>query len=159
MRAAHAVATACSTKRACNKAAPSAPSAGMSRVLAKPGSGALASTAMATGSFIAVLPRELLRIHAEKIGEPKSPHQNDRREHAVLLPAAAGGGDALAQAQRPAHTLEPLAECNVFHQRNRWKAAHRLERLATHEHRLVAGCDPGKARADAHEPSDDGQQR
>src|SRR5262245_16516084 len=157
--AAHAVATARSTRRACNKAAPSGPSAGISRVLAKPGSGALASTAIATGSFIAVSLRELFRIGTEEIGEPQPPHQDHCVDHPILFPAPTGGDDAFAQAQRPAHALEALAERDVFHQRDRGKTARRLERGAPHEHRLVAGRNPGEPRADVHEPGDDAQQR
>src|SRR5215467_5207330 len=157
--AAHAVATARSTRRACNAAAPSAPSAGMRRVLAKPGSGALASTAIATGSFIAVSLRELFRIGTEEIGEPQPPHQDHRAEHAMLFPATTGGGDAFAQTQRPAHALEALAERDVFHQRDWRKTTRRLECRATHEYRLVAGRNPGEPRADVHEPGDDEQQR
>src|SRR6516165_4172973 len=134
MRAEHAVATARSTRRACNEAAPSAPSAGMSRVLAKPGSGALASTAIATGSFIAVLLRELFRIGAEEIGEPQPPHQDHCVDYAILFPAPTGGGDAFAQAQRPAYALEALAERDVFHQRDWRKTTRRLECRATHEY-------------------------
>src|SRR5262249_22840129 len=116
MTAAHAVATARSTRRACNKAAPAAPSAGMRRVLAKPGSGALASTATATGSFIAISLRELFRIGTEEIGEPQPPHQDHRVEHAMLFPAPSGGGDALAQAHRLADALGAVADRAVFHQ-------------------------------------------
>src|SRR5262245_50401963 len=159
MTAAHAVATARATSRACNEAAPSAPSAGMSRVLAKPGSGALASTAIATGSFIAVLLRELFRIGAKEIGEPQPPHQDHCVDYPILFPAPTGGDDALAQAQRPAHALEALAERDVFHQRDCGKPARGLEGRATHEHRLIAGRNPGEPRADVHEPGDDAQQR
>src|SRR5262245_8693512 len=159
MRAAHAVATACSMSRACSEAAPSAPSAGMSRVLAKPGSGALASTATATGSFITVLPCEFFRIGTKEIGKPQAPHQNDCAEHSLLLPAPARGCDALAQAQRPAHALKPLAERDVFHQCNGGKAAYRLKRAAMHEHRLIASCDPGEAGAQVHEPGNNRQNR
>src|SRR6516165_7747850 len=148
MTAAHAVATARPTRRACNKAAPAAPSAGMRRVLAKPASGALASTATATGSFIAISLRELFRIGTEEIGEPQPPHQDHRAEHAMLFPAPTGGGDAFAQAQR-----------DVFHQRDWRKTTRRLECRATHEYRLVAGRNPGEPRADVHEPGDDEQQR
>src|SRR5262245_59918894 len=98
MTAAHAVATARSTRRACNEAEPSAPSAGMRRGWAKPGSGALASTATTTGSFITVLLRERFRTGPEKIGEPQPPHQDHCLEHAILFPAPTGGGDAFAQA-------------------------------------------------------------
>src|SRR5262245_40896225 len=106
------------------QAAPAAPSAGMRRVLAKPASGALVSTATATGSFIAISLRELFRIGTEEIGEPQPPHQDHRAEHAMLFPAPTGGGDAFAQAQRPAHALEALAERDVFHQRG-WKINNR----------------------------------
>src|SRR5262249_14865123 len=159
MTAAHAVATARATSRACNEAAPSAPSAGMSRVLAKPGSEALASTAIATGSFIAVLLRQLFRIGAEEIGEPQPPHQDHRVDHPILFPAPTGGDDAVAQAQRPAHGLGRVAKSEVSHQRDPRTARRRLERRATHEYRLVAGRNPGEPRADVHEPGDDAQQR
>src|SRR5215208_1211431 len=132
MAAAHAVSTARSTRRPCNIAAPHAPSTGMSRVLAKPGIGALASTATVTGSFIAVTSRQLFRISAEEIGEPQPPHQHHGVEHAALLPAPAGGDDAFAQAQRPARAFEAFAEVDVFHQRNRRKTAPRPERVAPH---------------------------
>src|SRR5215831_18709709 len=158
MRAALAVAIACSTRRACNKAAPSALSAGMSRVLAKPGSGALASTAAATASVIAVLPRELFRICTKKICEPQPPHQDHCGGHAVLLPAPSGGGHAVPQAQGFTDTLEPLGERDVFHQRNCRKPAYCPEGVSAHEHRLVARCDAGEAREQAHEPSNHGQQ-
>src|SRR5262249_44484922 len=148
-----------STGRACTEGARWAPSAGMSGVWAKPGSEALATPAFATGSFIAVLLRQLFRIGAEEIGEPQPPHQDHRVDHPILFPAPTGGDDAVAQAQRPAHALEALAKCDVFHQRDRGKAARRLERRATHEYRLVAGRNPGEPRADVHEPGDDAQQR
>src|SRR5713101_2276120 len=159
MPAAHAVSTARSISRACNKAALSAPMAGMSRVLAKPASGALASTATATGSFIAVMLRELFRIGAEEKSQPQAPHQHHGVEHAVLFPAPAGGDDALAQAQRPAHALEALAERDVLHQRDLRKAAGCLKCVAPREYRLVAGRNPGEPRAQAHEPADDEQER
>src|SRR5258708_5579474 len=150
MTAAHAVATARATSRACNEAAPSAPSAGMSRVLAKPGSGALASTAIATGSFIAVLLRELFRTGAEKRGEPQPPHQDHRVDYPILFPAPTGGGDAVTQAQRRAHALEALAERDVFHQRDCGKPPRPLGGRATHQYRLIARRNPREARADVH---------
>src|SRR5713101_7680913 len=88
----------------------------MSRVLAKPGTGALARIAIATGSFIAVAMRELFRIGTEEKREAQPPHQKDGGENAILLPAAAGRHDEFTQAQRPTHALEPLAQRNVFHQ-------------------------------------------
>src|SRR5260370_32275636 len=114
MAAAQAAATARSINRACNSAAPSAPSTGMSRVLAKPAIGALASTATATRSFIAVLPRQLLGIGAEEVGKAQPPHQHHGGQNAVLLPAPSRGDGALGDAQRAAHALEALAERDVF---------------------------------------------
>ena len=73
----HAVLAARSISRACNEAAPVAPSVGMSRVLAKPGIGALASTAMATGSVITVSLGEPFWIGAEEIGNPQAPHEEN----------------------------------------------------------------------------------
>src|SRR5258707_12597576 len=150
MAAAQAVSTARSTRRSCSTAAPRAPSTGMSRVLAKPAIGAFARTATATGSFIAVALRQRFRIGAEEIGEPEAPHQHYGVEDTVLLPAPAGGDDAFTQAQRSAHAPEAFAEFNVFHQRDRRKAARRLECVAPHEHRLVAGCNTGEPRAKIH---------
>src|SRR5215470_190798 len=157
--ASQAVATARSIKRACSAAAPAAPSTGTSLVLAKPASGALASTAIATGSLITVLLRELLRVGAEEIGEPQPPHQQDGREHAVVVPAPARGHDPFGETKRLAHALEALAERDVLHQRDLGEAANLLEGVAAHEDRLVAGRDPGEARAQAHEESDHQQER
>src|SRR5215469_5372199 len=129
--AAHAVATARSTRRACNEAAPSAPSAGMSRVLAKPGSGALASTAIATGSFIAVLLRELFWIGAEEIGEPQPPHQDHRVDYPSLFPAPTVGDGVVADRQRLVHGMEALAKRHVSPQRVRVSSSLRFVRPST----------------------------
>src|SRR5262249_52746900 len=152
-------AVARSINRSCSEAAPSVPSAGISRVFAKPATGALASTATATGSFIAVLPRQLLRVGAEEIGKPQAPHQHHGAQHAVRLPAPPGGDDALSEAQWPAHALEALAERDILHQRDFREPARRLEGIALREDRLVAGRDPGEPRAQIHQPADDGEQR
>src|SRR4029077_18096744 len=157
--AAQAVAAARAINRACRTAAPLSPSTGTRRVLEKPGSGALASTATATASLIAVLPCQRLRIGAEEVGEAQAPHQEHGPDHAVRLPAPARGDDAFAQAHRPAHALEALAERHVLHQRDRREGAGRLERVAPHEYRLVPGRDPGEPRADVHECRNDGEQR
>src|SRR3954464_1883915 len=78
--AAHAVWTARSIKRACNKAARSGPRAGIRRVLAKPGVGALARMAIATGSLITIAAGERLWIGSEQIGDAQAPHEHDRRK-------------------------------------------------------------------------------
>src|SRR5262249_23082228 len=145
--------------RSCNRAAPSAPSTGMSRVLAKPAIGALASTATATGSFITVLPRQFAWVGAEGVSEPQPPHQDHGVDDAVLLPAPAGGDDALGEAQRRADALEPLAQRDVLHQRNFRKTPGRLEGVAPREDRLVAGGDAGQPRAQAHQPANQDEQR
>src|SRR5205807_3453164 len=147
----HAVATACSISRDANAAAPSAPSAGMRRVFANPGIGALASTATATDSLaIAVSPRQQRGVGAQEIGQPQAPHQQDGPQHAVLFPAPARGGDAFGEAERRADALEPLAQRNVLHQRDGRKAAGCDKHLALDEYRLVASGDPSHARADVH---------
>src|SRR5262252_6388576 len=128
--AAQAVATARAVNRACSTAARSPPSSGISRVLAKPATGALASTATATRSLIAVLPRELFGICAEEVGKAQPPHQHHGGPYTVFLPASPGGDGVFGDAQWPAHALEPLAERNVLHQRNLGKAAGGLERIA-----------------------------
>src|SRR5262245_65341913 len=102
-------------------AAPSTPSTETRRVLAKPGSGALASTATATASLIAVLPCQRSWIGAEEVGQAQAPHQKHCPDHAIGLPAAARCDDAFAQAQGPTHALEMLAQRDVLHQRDRRK--------------------------------------
>src|SRR5712671_4783950 len=95
MAAAQAVSVARAMKRACRAAAPSGPSAAASRVLAKPGSGALARIATATASrparAMAVSRRELVGRGAEKETEPQAPHRQHGPHHAVLLPAPPRG--------------------------------------------------------------------
>src|SRR5687768_4463986 len=77
--AAHAVSMARAISDCWNAAAPSAPSTGIKRVLAKPGIGALARIAIATGSVadIAVELCQFVRVGAEVVGESQPPHQHD----------------------------------------------------------------------------------
>src|SRR5262245_2547356 len=90
--AARAVATARSVRRSCNTAAACAPIAGIRRVLASPGIGAFARTAIETkllfGGGMAVLSRKPRGVGAEEVGQPQPPHQQDRAECPVCLPAA-----------------------------------------------------------------------
>src|SRR5438477_5723119 len=119
MPAAQAFATECSIKRACSRAAPCAPRTGMSRLLAKPEIGALASTATATGSFacaaIAVPPRKVVRVGAEEECEAQPPHQNNGPHHAILFETSARCHHLLMQTQRPADALEALRQRHVLH--------------------------------------------
>src|SRR5262245_65950060 len=90
--AARAVATARSVRRSCSTAAACAPIAGIRRVLASPGIGAFARIAMETrlllGGGIAVLSGKPRGVGAEEVGQPQPPHQQDRAECPVCLPAA-----------------------------------------------------------------------
>src|SRR6266542_2947991 len=101
MSASHAVSTARAIILACRLAARSAPSVGMSRVLTSPATGAFARMATATSALavgIAVAPGKRRRLGAEEEGEPQAPHQDDRAQHAVRLPAPARGGHARREA-------------------------------------------------------------
>src|SRR6478672_1613223 len=98
--AAQTVSMVRSISRACRRAALTAPSTGTSRLFAKPATGALASTRTATGSGVAILPRQSRRIGAQAVGEPQAPHQQNRPPYAVPFPASAGGDRSLADAQR-----------------------------------------------------------
>src|SRR5215510_2113427 len=88
----HAVATVRRIRHAWRCAAPSAPSAGINRVLVRRATGALARIAMATGSGlawrIAVTAGERGGLDAEPVGEPQAPHGQDGAQHALLLSAA-----------------------------------------------------------------------
>src|SRR5262249_46936451 len=150
-----AVVTARSISRACNKAAPTSPRLGISRVFAKPGIGALASTATATGSAIAVFPGETFRGGAEEVSPPQPPHPENGLQDPMLFQAAPRCDHALAQAKGSTDALEALAQCDVFHERDRGKAACRVEGATAHEDRLIAGRDSGDAGAQAHQPTDE----
>src|SRR6185437_744571 len=108
-----AVATVCSVSRSCKTAAACAPIAGISRVLAKPTTGALAKIAMLT--VIAVGAGEPRRIGAEEIAQAQLPHQQDGPPQAVLAPASVRRDDARRQAQRPACALEARRQRDVLH--------------------------------------------
>src|SRR5260370_35182236 len=98
-------------KRAWRLAAPSAPSTGASRVLARPGTGALARMAIATPlglpRDIAVGSRQPGGVRAEKIRQPQPPQKENRSHNAPLFPAAPRADDRHRDAQRRPGTLEP----------------------------------------------------
>src|SRR5579864_5561425 len=110
MAAALAVATARSMKRAANAAAPSAPSAGARRVLARPGSGALARMAIATGSglpwCVAIGARQPGRVRPHEVGESQTPHEQNRPRHAMLFPSPPRGHDGRGDTERTADSPE-----------------------------------------------------
>src|SRR5262245_54353230 len=97
-------------KRAWRSAAPSAPSTGARRVLARPGTGALARIAIATASGlpgdIVVRSREPGGVCPEEIGEPQPPHEENRFHHAVLFPAASRSDDSGCNTQRLTDAFE-----------------------------------------------------
>src|SRR5207248_550627 len=143
--AAQAVATVRSISRACRLAAPSAPSAGMSRVLANPGIGALARIEMfvvsAIARYITIAAGEHGRFGPEEIGKPQPPHQEHRADDAVPLPAPSRGGDRSGEAERAAEPFEALRQRNVLHQQDVRKSARSHEGRASDEHGLVSGDD------------------
>src|SRR5262245_48569339 len=112
-----AMSTAWSSMRAASSAAPSAPKAGINRDLTVPATGALARIAIVTGSTIAwdiaIAASECRGLAPEDIAEPQPPHQQDRTEYAVLIPAPPRRNDACSQAKRGADALEALAQRHV----------------------------------------------
>src|SRR2546429_9731635 len=109
MAAAHAVASVRAISRACNSAAPSRPSAGISRVLARPAIGALARIATAIGSTfdIAVASGERGGVLAQEESQAQPPHRQHRAHEPMPLPAPAGGYDPPPQADSPSQPAEP----------------------------------------------------
>src|SRR5262249_53302225 len=150
--AAGAVVTTRAMSRAGRRAAPSAPNTGTSRVLARPGSGALARIAMATGSGlpgnITIRSRQSSRICAEKIRQSQPPHEHDSSYHAMLFPPPPRGHDRRGDTKRRPGALEALGHGDVLHQRNVGKA--RPERRPRREYHLVAGGNTGHPRAQIH---------
>src|ERR1700719_5162094 len=136
-----AVVTTRSMSLACRLAAPSAPSTGTSRVLARPGCGALARIATATGSGlpwnISIGSRQPRRICADKIRESQPPHEQNSSCHAMLFPPPPRGHDRCGDAQRWSDPLETPRHGDVLHQWDVGKA--RPERRPYREYRLVAG--------------------
>ena len=106
-----------------------------------------------------VTQRQPRRLDAEIISEPQPPHQHDGAQHAVVLPAPAGGDDRLADAKRPAQALEPPRYSDVLHQRQVGKAADGRKCLAGHKDRLIAAGDTGQPRAPIDHAGDDRQER
>ncbi len=103
---ARARASAARSVDAAGAAAPSAPSRGIRRVLACPGIGARANTAMSTvgSAGIAICRGKARGIGAEEVGQPQAPHQQHRPDDAVPFPAPAGGDGARAYGDRAARS-------------------------------------------------------
>ena len=147
-----AVASVRATSRSCSAAAPAAPRAGMRRVFTSPGTGALAKTR----TRVVNRSRSGAGARARRRGSSasRSHHMSTIvRTTPARLPAPARRDDALAQAERRRYALQPLAQRDVLHQRERRKPARRREGRARHEHRLVAGRDAGEPRAAVHAAS------
>src|SRR5580692_7331534 len=89
-----AVSTVRSVNRSCSTAAACAPSEGISLVLARPATGALAIIASAMGSRFALAitigSRQLCRIGTEEIGQPQPPHQHHGAQQTMFPPASTG---------------------------------------------------------------------
>src|SRR4051794_40456010 len=124
----------------------------MRRVLTSPGRGALANTAIWQSlALVTIKQCQIRRIGAEEIGSAQSPHQQHRSQHAVLLPAAAGGDYFVPKTNRTTELLKRAAYGDVFHQRNLWEAAYCIECGASNEDTLIASRDPRKPRAPVHQ--------
>src|SRR5690348_1100194 len=107
MPASTAVRTARAVSRSCSTAAACAPIAGIRRVLAKPGIGALARIATSMFRGIAVRARERVGPRAQEEGEPQPPHEQHGPDHALRLPALWGCRDPRGEAKRPREALQP----------------------------------------------------
>src|SRR5436190_7792620 len=125
--------TALRMRRACRRAAPSAPRRGIRRVLTRPASGARAKTMTTVSALIGVFAGEALRRHAKRVEKPQPPHEEDRAHDAARLPAPAGGRDPLMQARGTSQAFHGTAERDVLHEFNLGK---RAKGLTAHEDRL-----------------------
>src|SRR3954447_1361550 len=127
-------------RRACSSAAPSRPSTGSRRVLANPGTGALARIAIVTGSVltrdVSVLPCQRRGLGAEEIRHAQAPHQQNGAENATLLPPPSGSDNTLLQTKRRAEGLQAARQRNVFHQSDFGKPARGRVNISPDEHRL-----------------------
>ena len=94
---------------------------------------------------VAVAPGERRGLGAEAIGKPQPPHQQDGAERAVPSQRRPEVVTRAARHSGRPTRLRRLRQRDVLHQRRVGKAAGRGERLARHEHRLVAGGDAGRA--------------
>src|SRR6185369_16532478 len=116
-----ALASAWRTRPECSAAAPSAPRIAARRVFTSPGTGAFANTATRTasgrGTLDVIAAREAMRVHAHGVREAQPPHEHDRAQHAMPLPAPRGSHHAIAQADRRGERAQALAERDVFHER------------------------------------------
>src|SRR5258706_2684748 len=74
------------------------------------------------------------------------------------LPAPARCRRLAGKPQRPRDALERARQRDVLHQLERREASRALERIAPDENRLIAGGDPGRARAQVHEKRNYGKQ-
>src|SRR5882762_3871294 len=148
----------CTTSLRCNAAAPAAPSAGISRVLASPGAFANTITGQTESAALAVIEaRKTRRRGAEEKREAKPRHQQHGAQVPAALPAPARCHRLVRETQRPRNALERARQRDVLHLLERWKASGALEGFAPDEDGLIAGGDSGRARAQVHEKRDHGQ--
>src|SRR5712691_10692536 len=147
-RASAAARRLCITSRRCSAAASASPSAGISRVLTLPGSGALAKTMTrqpSLSAFAVIVAGKTRGRRAEEKFKPQPPHQEHGAQHPAPLPSPSRRDDFLGDAQRPRDALERARQRNVLHQIEGRKTPGPLERAAADEDRLVAGRDAGRA--------------
>src|SRR6187551_1761090 len=81
---------------------------------------------------------EPVGTHADPIQEAQRPHQEDRAEGALPLPAPERRGDPLAYCRGFTGPFEPGAEVDVLHDRNVGEPSELLEDRTPDKHRLIS---------------------
>lgn len=93
-----------------------------------------------------VLTRQICRIRTQPICQAKPPHQYNRRQYPLSLPAPTRGGQFAGEAQRsPRGSLQAPADLDVLHQWNVGEATNLLEGITMDKDALVAGGDTAEA--------------
>src|SRR6266853_2549829 len=129
----------CITSRRCSAAAPAAPSAGISRVLASPGALANTITRQLSAALAVIEAGQLCGSRAEEKREAQARHQQHSAQDPAALPAPARCHRPVRETQRPRNALERARQRDVLHQLERREASGVLERLAPDENGLIAG--------------------
>src|SRR5438046_984949 len=147
----------CITSRRCSAAAPAAPSAGISRVLASPGAFANTITRQLSAALAVIEAGQLGGSRAEEKREAQPRHQQHSAQDPAALPAPARCHRLVRETQWPRDALERARQRDVLHQLEWREARGALGGLAPDENGLIAGGNAGRARAQHHEKRDRGQ--
>ena len=97
-----------------------------------------------------------MSVNAHPIQESQCPHQEDRSEGALLLPATKGSRHGSGQGCGRSRSFEPAGEIDIFHQGHVDEASHLFEDVSTDEQGLIAGGDTAQSRSPVHHAADDG---